>query len=178
MSIYHHFSEQELAILQERADRAASTEEKNTTEFTLTILNIVLGSETYALSIERLRAVYKDAVVVSIPCTPSYIAGMTNLRGQITPVLDLAALLNISSSTSITRSLVIISQDDLTLALQVDEIGEIETFPVSAINPLPTGGKLLDREGYLQGLFLNGPTLLNIDAILNDSTLVVDYGTN
>jgi purine-binding chemotaxis protein CheW len=176
VSLYAHFSEQELETLRARAERAAAAEEKATVEQTVTVVYTTLGSESYVLSVERLRTVYKNVTVVPIPCTPSFVAGIANIRGRITPVIDLAVVLNAPSATGdITKALLIIGRGDLSVALQVDDVGEIETLAIRDLVPLPTDGRILDSEVYLQGMFPNGAALLNIETLLNDGRLVVDH---
>ena len=175
MSIHEHFSENELAILRARAERAARTTHKDDDEEIFTTLQIALGGELYALPVELLRAVYEKVMVVPVPCTPQYVAGIANIRGRIMPVLDLALLLNAPHAESNTNTaLVVISRGDITLAFQVEQIGEITTFPASSVCPLPAGGETLERTAYLKGVLANGLTLLNVSGILDDPTLVVD----
>jgi purine-binding chemotaxis protein CheW len=176
VSLYAHFSEQELEILRARAERAAAAEEKVTAEQTVTVVYTTLGSESYALSVECLRAVYKNVTVVPIPCTPSFVAGIANIRGRITPVLDLAVVLNVPPvATDGAKSLLVIARGDLIMALRVDDVGEIEMLTVRTLIPLPSDGRILASEVYLQGMFPNGATLLDVDALLNDPRLVVDH---
>ena len=177
MSIYARFSEQELAILRERAERAAIAEEKPNLEETLTVVHVTLGNEFYALSVERLRAVYENIAVISVPYTPPFVAGIANIRGRITPVLDLATVLNVPPSADVPKSLLMIVRDELSVVFQVNTVGDIATILVNSIEPMPSGGQILASEIYLQGIFANGITLLNIEAILNDPALIVDHAS-
>src|SRR5262245_5109120 len=97
MSIYEHFSDTERAVLQARAERAARTLRSDEAEERLNTLLVKLGGETYALPIEAVIAVYEAMLVVPVPCTPPFLAGITNIRGHIIPVLDLGHLLNARS---------------------------------------------------------------------------------
>jgi purine-binding chemotaxis protein CheW len=175
MPIYEHFSETELEVLRARAERAARITNAENAEEILTVLQIKLGSEAYALPVTPLRAVYENMTVIAVPCTPPFIAGIANIRGRITPVLDMAVLLNVPRLTSaVSPALVVVSGEDVSLALRVDGIKEIVTFPTSSIGPLPESGEALKRAGYLQGILTDGSTLVNVVAILKDPTLVVD----
>src|SRR5215216_5720695 len=99
MSIHEHFTERELKILQARAERAASAAQRDDVEKTeIRALQCTLGSESYALPVEFVRAVYENVTVVPVPCTPRFVAGIANIRGRIMPVLDLATLLNVPPS--------------------------------------------------------------------------------
>lgn len=175
MSIREHFSERELEILRIRAERAANAAQNNVAEKELTALQITLGGEAYALPVERLRAVYEDVTVVPVPHTPLFVAGIANIRGRITPVLDLVSLLNVGRTTNpVSDALVVVSKDDLSLALRVENVGEVITFPETNIGPLPMGNELLEKARYLLGIMTDGPVLLSIDAILTDPALIVE----
>src|SRR5882724_2626146 len=93
MSIYEHFSQQELEILWARAERAAYAAQKSDAETLITALQITPGGESYALPVELLHGVYEGIEVMAVPCTPPFIAGVANVRGRILPVLDLATVL-------------------------------------------------------------------------------------
>src|SRR5579871_5122132 len=167
MSIYERFSAEELEILRARAERAARIAQQDDAEETLiTALQITLGSESYALPVAGLVAVYENLTVIPVPCTPLHVAGIANIRGSITPVLDLAVLLNVPrSKAEAAPALVIVSQRDIDLALWVDGVGEIMTFAAREVNPLPTGD-LFEQMAYLQGILTEGGALLNLDALL------------
>ncbi|MBZ0303931.1 MAG: chemotaxis protein CheW [Anaerolineae bacterium] len=177
MSLQEHFSENELEILRARAERAARTPHRDGDEKIVTALQITLGGEVYALPVELLRAVYEKVMVVPIPCTPQHVTGIANIRGRIMPVLDLAILLNAPRPTSDENcALVVVSKGEISLAFQVEGIGEITTFPASSVGPLPAGSETSERTSYLKGMLANGLTLLNVIGILDDPTLVVDDG--
>ena len=127
MSIHERFSEQELAILKARAERAASLSDRDAAQTTLTVLQIMLGEETYGLPVNDLRAVYEDVIVVPVPGTPPFVAGIANVRGRILPVLDLPVLLGVPDQAAAlgTRALVVANRDAMTVALAIEAVGEI-----------------------------------------------------
>lgn len=173
MSIHERFSEKDLAVLQQRAERAASVSDKNETQATLTVLQIALGQEAYGLPIDDLRAVYEDVGVVRVPGTPDFVAGIANVRGRILPVLDLAVLLDVPDRTGAAfRALVVASQDALTVAFSIETVGEVVTFAARDVIPPPSH---TDNTGptYLRGVLPGGAGLLDVAAILSDPNLIV-----
>ncbi len=176
MSIYDHFSEEEVEILRARAARAARiTEKRESQETLITVLQFTLGSEAYALPVDCLLAVYENLTIIPVPGTPPHIAGIANIRGRITPVLDLAVLLNVPRAKEDTiSSLAVISRKEINLALRLDTVGEITSFSDGNIGPLPAGGDTLERAAYLRGITADGFTLLNVDMLFSDPTLIVD----
>jgi purine-binding chemotaxis protein CheW len=116
--------------------------------------------------------------VVAVPCAPSHIAGITNIRGRVIPVVDLAALLGVPGEVSSEGSaLVVMSTEEMTLAFRVDAIGDVLPLVENELTPIPTTFGLT-KSDYLQGVLPNGTVLLNVGAVLQDPALTVDETVN
>jgi purine-binding chemotaxis protein CheW len=180
MSFYDHFDENDQHILRMRAERAA---EKNSetpeTLASIDTLVVTLGDEAYGLPLEALTAAYQVNVnlttpIVPVPCTPPFIAGIANIRGHVVPVIDLAVLVGLpSNTTNDTTGIVVVSNEETTMAFRVDAIGDAILVKVGELTPV-SGLFDLAKPEYLKGTLPDGIILLNIDAILSDSTLIVD----
>lgn len=171
--MHEHFSAEQLAILQERARRVAESSKNRAQDDTAAALRLRVHREDYAMPVNALTAVHEDLAIVPVPCVPLHVAGIANVRGHIVPVLDLAVLLDVPGGVSEGSTLVVVSADDITIALRVDAIGEIVNFNASRVAPVPVN---LDasRTTYLQGVLPDGATLLDVQAILFDESLVVN----
>ena len=168
MSFYDHFSEDEIAILRARAERIASTQQtKESDAFSALVVRV--GGEAYALPMDSLTAVYEGYTIVPLPCVPPFVAGMVNVRGQILPVMDLAVLLGIPSEAA-KRSLLIVSNAEFSLGLCVQTVGDVISVLVSTLQPVPAAL----NQVYLRNVLPDGTALLDLDAILNDPSLIVD----
>src|ERR1700730_12689837 len=64
----------------------------------LEVLVCRLGGEEYALELRLRHGVCRPAGLTLVPCTPPFVVGLLNLRGEILTVLDLAAALGLQSS--------------------------------------------------------------------------------
>ncbi len=176
MSIYNHFSDKERAVLQARAERAAKALRSDEADNLLNILIVKISGETYALPVENVLAVYEAMPVIPVPCTPPFVAGITNVRGHIMPVLDLSTLLDGQRElTADTAALVVVAANDLSVALRVEEIGAVQ--PMTTTNPLPSNLDLT-QSAYLKGLLPDGAVLLDIQAMLSDPALIVNDMVN
>ena len=163
MSIYERFSPAELAILRERANRAATLAEAVKAEVTLPILIVKLQTEAYALPVDLIESVYERVAVVLVPCVP---------------VINLAAVLSLPESPLPDRqTLVVAGNERMTVALAVDALGEAMTVRASELAPLPPNLAVAHAE-YVQGLLPDGTALLDLQAILDDPALIVDGATN
>ena len=169
MSFYDHFSENEIAILRARAERIASTQQQTNEGDIFSALAVKVSGETYALPMDALTAVYEGYTIVPLPCVPSFVAGIVNVRGQVLPVVDLAILLGVPGE-AVKRSLLIISNDEFSLGLSVEAVGDVITILTSTLQPVPTALNHV----YLRAVLPNGTSLLDLEAILNDPSLIVD----
>ncbi len=179
MSFYDHFDENEQAVLRQRAEQAAEKTSEAETLAGIEILVVTLGSETYGLPLQALTAAYQVNVnlatpVVPVPCTPPYIAGIANIRGHVVPVVDLAVLLGLPANTAADATgIIVVTSTEATMAFRVDRIGDAMLARLGELIPV-SGLFDLAKTEYLQGTLPDGTILLNIDAILTDSTLIVD----
>jgi len=169
MSFYEHFSEEEIAILKARAERIANTQSETQQGDTVSALVIQAGGETYGLPMESLTAVYMGHAIIPVPCVPPFVAGIANIRGEIMPVFDLAVLLKVPGGDT-KRALIVASSNDNSVAFCVEAVGEARTVQLSALQTVPP----MLNEAYLSGISVDGMGMLNVEAIINDPTLVVD----
>jgi len=169
MSFYEHFSDEEVAILRARAQRIANTQTEIRQGDTVSALVIQAGGETYGLPMESLTAVYMGHTIIPVPCVPAFVAGIANVRGEIMPVFDLAALLKVPSGET-KQALIVASTKDSSVAFCVEAVGETRAVQMSELQPVPP----MLNEAYLQGISADGMAMLNVEAIINDPALIVD----
>ena len=172
MRIYENFSESELAILRARAERIAKPIQIETTEETLSVLSVKVRNEHFALPMDAITAVYDSVQVTPVPNVPPFALGITNIRGHIIFVLDLALILGVPGSRSADGSAdsdcaIVVLDSDLSIAFQVDGIEGIENLVVSHLTRDVPNLSLIQK-GYLQGLSAEGKALLNAQSILDD----------
>src|SRR5215204_2997731 len=158
-----HFSNAEWALLQARAQRVAKAAAQEQTEALHTALVVEVNREQYALPIHMIAAVYKDVRVIPVPCTPTYIAGIANIRGHIIPVIDLARLLNGSGSVDTANSIVVVvSTAEWHVAFRVDALSDVIMYSPAHIVPLP-GNLKIDLASCVSGLLPDNQILLDLE---------------
>jgi len=172
MQIYENFSESELAILRARAERIAKPIQIETTEENLSVLSVKVRKERFALPMDAIHAVYDSVQITPVPNVPSFALGITNIRGHIIFVLDLAVILGVPGSRPADGSAegncsIIVLDSDLSIAFQVDGIEGIENLGLSHLTRDVPNLSLIQK-GYLQGLSAEGKALLNVQSILSD----------
>ncbi|MFA6505126.1 MAG: chemotaxis protein CheW [Treponemataceae bacterium] len=161
------------AILRDRAKKLAFVPEP-TNEETVQVLRFLLGTETYAVEYAHIVEVAPLLHVTPLPCVPSFVRGIINLRGRIVSILDLKSLFGLPDidSTS-TTSAIILQSPLIEFGLLVDEILGMSTIPLSGLQvSLPT---LTDiRSEYLKGVTAEGLVLLDAEKFLADKKLLVN----
>jgi purine-binding chemotaxis protein CheW len=135
-------------------------------------LRFLLGAETYAVENGHIREVLPLPRVTSLPCVPSFVHGIINVRGRIVSLIDLKSILGLpDSGFSPTSSVIILQSPGIEFGLLADEIIGLAAIPVSSIQPsLPT---LTDvRADYLKGVTAEGLVLLDAGKLLSDKKLI------
>ena len=170
---FRQFSEEELAILKMRAERVARATKDDSGDEVIGALMITLRREVYAVPIEALTGVYESISVVPVPCTPSYVSGIANIRGHIVPVLDLVHLLDVGGEAEQDAPMLVVASDnDVTMAFRADMVGDVMNIFSREVNLPPINGAG-QQMNYIQGILSDGSALLNIRAILSDPALSV-----
>ena len=116
-----------------------------------------LGGEAFLLAREETREVMSyPTSVTRVPGARSWIRGLSNVRGQLLPVIDLRAFLG-SGSTAASRStrVLIANHREIPAGLLVDEVMGFRRFAETEFTAdLPP--TLLRCERYLAGAFRRG----------------------
>ena len=116
-----------------------------------------LGGEGFLLAREETREVMAyPTVVTRVPGAKMWIRGLSNVRGQLLPIVDLRAFLG-SGTTNVTRAtrVLIANHREIPAGLVVDEVMGFRRFAESefATELPPT---LIRCERYLAGAFKRG----------------------
>ncbi|WP_425057156.1 chemotaxis protein CheW [Sporosarcina pasteurii] len=92
----------------------------------------------YAIEIDVVQGIERVMSITRVPKTPSYVKGVINLRGVVTPTIDLRErfLLEPKEMDDRTR-IIIVSLEDYDVGLIVDGANDVIDLPLSAIEPQP-----------------------------------------
>jgi purine-binding chemotaxis protein CheW len=171
-------SEEKRGILRARAMRLArEPEREEEAENDLEVLAFLLAHETYAIETAYIREVYPLTELTPLPCTPDYIFGIINIRGEIITVVDMKKFFDLPEKGITNLNRVIIAQiaqaeEDMELGILADEILGIRDFPASGLHPpLPTMTGI--HAGYIKGVTGEGLILLDMERFLSDKQLTV-----
>ena len=117
-------------------------------------LVFTLGEEEYGIDILKVQEIrgYDAAVVTRIANVPTFIKGVTNLRGIIVPIVDLRIKFNLGKVEYNEQTVVIIlNLDRRVVGIVVDGVSDVLMLNAGQIRPAPEFGSTLSTE-YLTGL--------------------------
>lgn len=135
------------------------------------LIVFVINGNEYAISVERVGSIERVLPITRVPSAPKFVKGVINLRGVITPVIDLKTKLH-NEPTEFTEQtrILIIHLDTTTIGLIVDEANDVVDINSDQIKPPPETVDT-DFNDYIHGV-IKLPnrllTLLNINQLLYD----------
>lgn len=123
-----------------------------------------LGSEEYAVDILKVQEIRDYENVTRIANTPSFIKGVTNLRGVIVPIIDLRIKFHLDKVEYGGQTVVIVvNVGERIVGIVVDGVSDVMMLTPDQIKPAPEFGVTLSSD-YLSGLgSLDDRMLLLID---------------
>lgn len=121
-----------------------------------------LGDSECAAKIESVQEIERMLDVARVPRTPSWVEGVTNLRGNIVTVVDLRSFMEMAPATpGRTARILVARAGETIMGLLVDKVSEIRYLQPSEIRSpkANVGGGMAP---YLRGVYHLGERLLCI----------------
>ncbi len=137
-------------------------------------LTFVLGKETFAIGILRIKEILEYEPPTDVPLMPAFIRGVVNLRGAVVPVIDLCARFGKPVSAVNKRTCIVILEarthgESHVLGVVVDSVNEVLGIPHTDIEPPPSFGAAL-RADFIEGMGRVGGkfvVILDVDHVLS-----------
>jgi purine-binding chemotaxis protein CheW len=125
------------------------------------IVTFTLGKQLFGIDMAALIEIREWEQPTPLPGVPSYIKGVTNLRGNVVPVVGLAERLGWAPSVLHARScILVVNIAGKQAGFLVDEVNDIVAIAQDAVQTPP------EMEGGEQNMLIG---LVQIDARGNDS---------
>jgi len=163
------------------SDRASSPGKNELPRSAVQYLTFITAGEEYAISIVKVTEIVEYEAVTTVPNTPMWIRGVTNLRGRVVPVVDLAVKFGLPASGISKFSCIIITEvmfegENLTMGVLADSVSQVIELSADEIEQTPPFGTRVKTE-FLLGLGTLGKKfclILDIDKVLSaDEMLAV-----
>ena len=95
-----------------------------------------LANEHYGVNIGAVESIIKMQPITAVPRAPSFVEGVTNLRGTVLPVIDLRQRFGLlaEEETKETR-IVVVEMGGMTVGMVVDGVSEVLRVAEEDIEP-------------------------------------------
>jgi len=136
----------------------------------LKVIVFELMNKEYVIPVSQVQSIEKMMHITRVPKTPSFVKGVINLRGVVTPIIDLRERFNLQASEANEHSrMIMIKLEDMEVGLIVDAANDVLDIPLSAIEPQP------DVVGSIESEFIGGVAklerrllvMLQLEKVLN-----------
>jgi len=117
-----------------------------------------LHTGEYAIPIIKVREIITMPEITHLPDSPSYFEGITNLRGNVIPVVNIKQLMSIPENGAIPQKVIVISCGRMTFGILVDGITgvvSIDEASVESPETMPHG-----RADQIEGVAKIGSRLI------------------
>ena len=144
----HHAVEEEKTgeIAQNRRQRAQELSE-------VQLVTFMLGEEEYGVPISQIQEIDRLAKITKVPKAAEFIEGITNLRGEVIPVLDTRKRFDLEVKPSDDRTrIIIVDLGGVKTGLVVDSVREVLNLATKDIAPPPEAiGSGIDQQ-FISGI--------------------------
>ncbi|MCR5346295.1 MAG: chemotaxis protein [Fretibacterium sp.] len=141
------------------------TTEAGTNEWQLVVF--VLGEQTFAINVDKTREILRWPGCRAIPDAPVALIGITSVRGEVLPMVDLRIFLGIPPVTPLEQSKVIIAEfNEVKLGFVVDAVERIYRIKSEDLDASMTGKYLGDWILYVIKRDTRNVLLLDYEAIV------------
>lgn len=133
-----------------------------------------LKDEEYGVEVDQVRSIERMQHITRVPRTPDFVKGVINLRGVVTPIIELRNRFGIEEiETTDSTRIIIVAVGNMEVGLIVDAANDVVDIPNDVVEPPPqvVGGLEAD---YLRGVAKMDKRLLillNLDKVLNPKEL-------
>jgi purine-binding chemotaxis protein CheW len=142
-------------------------------EDAIEVVEFVLAYETYGVESSHVREIYPLKELTPLPCTPPYVLGIINVRGQILSVVDIGKFFDIpEKGLTDLNKVIILRSESMEFGILADQIIGARTISLRGLQPsLPTLTGI--REEYLKGVTADRTVILDAEKLLSDAKLMV-----
>jgi len=161
-------------ILHDRA-RALAAEPGKEQDFdqSIEVVEFLLAHERYAVETCHVREVCLLDNLTPLPCTPAFVLGIVNLRGEIVSVIDVRKFFDLpQTGMPDLNKIIVLGSGNMVFGLLADVILGVRRMALAEIQPsLPTLTGV--REKYLKGIAPGRTVVLDAGKLLADEAIVV-----
>ena len=115
-----------------------SIENQKVSREEIQMLTFALDNVSYGVNVHQVREVKNFEGVTPVPYAPKCVKGVTNLRGEVIPVIDLRKRFGMADKkSSEDTGIMVIVQDKHPIGVMVDSVMDVLTLPKKDIESGP-----------------------------------------
>lgn len=138
-----------------------------------------LKEKEYAIPVSNVYAIEKIEHITRVPGVTKYIKGVINLRGVVTPIIDLRLRFDIEEEVySDSTRVIIVALEDMEVGLIVDAANDVIDVKVDSIEPQPEVVGVTEAD-YISGVAKIDKRLLillDLEKVLSSGELKFNLG--
>jgi purine-binding chemotaxis protein CheW len=172
--------EEKRKILHARARSLAAERpsEQTSSELRLEVVEFVLGPERYGIESCHIREIHPLSEFTPLPCTPAFVLGLVNVRGQILSIIDIKKLFDLpEKGLTDLNKVIVVHANHMEVGILADAIVGVRFIGLEELQPaLPTLSGI--RAEYLKGITKDPMVVLDVEKILSDEKILVNEAVN
>lgn len=137
-------------------------------------LLFLVGGDLYAIEALKTSEIVEYSHITKVPMMPSFVKGVTNIRGNIVPVVDMLDRFRLGSTVIGDKTSVVVinykdKDDQVQMGILIDEVYAVDDIKLENTKSKPDFGtkfdkKFISKMGKYEGNYI---TILDTQAILN-----------
>ncbi|MDO9012946.1 MAG: chemotaxis protein CheW [Gallionella sp.] len=161
-------------VLEARARAIAKPLSQQQHELRDQYLRFRLGAvERYGIPYAYLEELLYVGNLARVPCTPAFVSGVVNYRGELLTILDLKQFFRMPAvAMSDEARIIVVKHEGMRTGLLVDGVDGNEAYQDAEVSP-PLSSEGVSNMEYVLGIHDGSVTLLNLKALLGDPALRV-----
>ena len=117
------------------------------------LVTFMLGAEEYGIPISQIQEIDRLSKITKVPKAARFVEGVTNLRGEVIPVLDTRKRFDLESIASDDRTrIIIVELGGVKTGLIVDSVREVLSLPKKDIAPPPDAIHSAIDQRFISGI--------------------------
>ncbi|SFE83142.1 chemotaxis protein CheW [Alteribacillus iranensis] len=135
------------------------------------VRNVVcqIEEEEFAFPVDHITGIEKPQPITKVPNTADYIKGVTNIRGEVTPLLDLRSyLLQKETELDNDYKILLAHVGDIKIGLIVDKANEVMDIPETILETVQVDGEETDQAVQVAKMENRLIILLDIEYMLKE----------
>ncbi|OEH91282.1 chemotaxis protein CheW [Bacillus solimangrovi] len=136
----------------------------------LKVIVFQLKDEEYGIPVQQVHSIERMQYITRVPRVAKFVKGVINLRGVVTPIIDLRRRFGLEEvEYNDSTRIIIVGVEDMEVGIIVDAANDVIDIPEGTIEPPP------EVVGSVEVEYLNGVAkvekrlliLLNLDKVFN-----------